>query len=271
MKRASCRPPALIAKLAALLALFSIPAHAADYNFVVEPTYSQQQAEEVYAPLIAYLSQATGHNFKLVTVRNYHVYWSEMRKREDWDFIFDDAHFTDYRVQRFNYTPLVRRAEPSVYSLLSLGEEDDETAGSFIGRSVVTMPSPSLGYLLLFDFYPNPMQQPNVVTSAQNWRDTVEIVFGGEADAAMVPEFIRNLYPNLLPVADSRQFPASAISASSAVPAEVRQQVVDALIKMHEEQELYEVLAELGITQFVPTEASEYAGSESILRNTFGY
>ena len=42
------------------------------------------------------------------------------------------------------------------------------------------------------------------VSVAASWKDGVEMVFSSETDAAMVPAYIAQTYPNLVPVATSR-------------------------------------------------------------------
>jgi ABC-type phosphate/phosphonate transport system substrate-binding protein len=87
----------------------------------------------------------------------------------------------------------------------------------------------------------------------------------------MVPSHIAQLYPNLEPVHRTRSFPGSALSASPAVPEEVKQAVRDALLRLHEDPGLFDVLTELGASRFEPTSAAEYRGHEQMLRGFFGY
>lgn len=244
---------------------------AAEYNFAIEPTYTPERAREVYGPLIQYLNTATGQTFKLVVSRNYAFYWNDMRNRKDLNFVFDEAHFTDFRIQRYGYEPLVKSSIPSSYSLLTQDDVGEGNVQAFVARSLVTMPAPNLGFALLLEYFPNPMQQPDLRSLATSWRDTVEIVFAGEADAAMVPTWLRDQYPNLIPVITTREFPGPAVSASPDVPAEVKSAVKEALLKLHEDQSLYEVIAELGMQQFVEATAAEYKGSEQMLKNFYGY
>lgn len=259
------------AAFAALFLAWSMSTSAADYNFAVEPTYTPERAREVYEPLINYLNRTTGHRFKLVTSRNYAVYWNDIRKRRDLHFVFDEAHFTDFRIQRFNYQPLVRSSVDSSYSLLTQDMVEEGNVQAFVARSLVTMPAPNLGFALLLEFFPNPMQQPDLRSLATSWRDTVEIVFAGEADAAMVPTWLRDQYPNLESVVTTREFPGPAVSAAPDVPEDVRKAVRDALLSLHEDQELYEVLNELGTPQFIEASSREYRGSEQMLKNFYGY
>jgi ABC-type phosphate/phosphonate transport system substrate-binding protein len=246
-------------------------ARAADLKLMVEPFYTPERAAEVYQPLIAYLNSATGHNIELVTSRNYHFFWRDVRQNVAVDLMLAEPPITDFRVRRFQAEPLVRMAEPTSYTLLASDQIENPTLDSLVGRSIVTMPSPSLGFALLLEFYPNPVAQPNMLSSASSWRDGIEIVFAGEADATIVPTWLKDQYPNLLPVRTSREFPGIALSASAGLDPAVRQSITDALLKLHEDPSVYEVLNELGITRFGATSAAEYAGAEQMLREFYGY
>lgn len=258
--------------LAALISvLIAAPAMAAEYTLAVEPNYPPAQAEQVYKPLLDYLSKSTGHTFVLKTATNYHVYWRDLRSGAKTDFAFEEAHFTDYRHDRLGFTPLVRVAEATRYSLLADGPVADGGTQGLIGYRVVSMPAPSMGYLLLGDLYKNPIAQPEIQSVAANWRDGVEMVFSQETEAAMVPNYIAQLYPNLVAVSESREFTGRALSAGGTVPADVRKAVSEAMLKLHQDDTLYEVLVELGASQFVEATAAEYEGSERLLRGVFGY
>ncbi len=251
--------------------LTSVAAQAADFTVTVEPNYPPAQAQDVYRPLLAYLSKATGHRFILKTAGNYHVYWRDMRGGAATDFAFEEAHFTDYRANRQRFTPLARVLDPTKFTLLVDSSNADAGANGLIGRRIASMSAPSLGYLLLGELYKNPIAQPEIQSVAASWKDGVEMVFAGETEAAMVPGYIAQTYPNLVPVATSRDFIGRAFSASPKVPMDVRKKVAEALLRLHKDKSLYDVINELGATQFVPATAADYAGSERLLRGVFGY
>lgn len=259
----------LMAALA--LSLATAAATAADYTVSVEPSYPPAQAEEVYKPLLDYLGKATGHNFALSVPRNYHLLWRDVRNNAKVDFAFEEAHLTDYRTRHFGFVPLARVAEETSYQVLASAEYGENGLDGLVGYRLVSMPSPSLGYALLGELYRNPVSQPDVQSSAASWRDGVEMIFSGEAEAAMVPSYIAQLYPNLVSVHRTRAFPGTAFSASQSVPEDVRQAVRDALLKLHEDPELYPVLAELGASRFEATSAAEYRGHARMLSGFFGY
>jgi hypothetical protein len=257
--------------LGALL-LFAAPiASAADYTVMVEPTYPPAQAREVYDPLLKYLAKATGHRFFLKTSPNYHVYWRDMRANVPTDFAFEEAHFTDYRINRQKFTPLVRVADPTKFVLLVDASMEEGGAQGLVGHRIVSMSAPSLGYLLLGDIYKNPISQPEIQSVAANWKDGVEMVFAGETDAAMVPNYIAREYPNLVPVNESREFTGRALSAAPTVPPGVRTAVANAMLQLHKDASQNFILNEIGATQFVTATKTDYAGSEALLRGVFGY
>ncbi len=112
--------------LALSLSAFSVSAMAANYTVAVEPNYPASQAQEIYKPLLSYLSKSTGHTFTLKTANNYHAYWRDVLANTPTDFTFEEAHFADFRVQRFGFLPLVRVAEPTQFSLLVSPENKDK-------------------------------------------------------------------------------------------------------------------------------------------------
>ena len=246
-------------------------ASAADYTVTVEPNYPPAQAQQVYKPLLDYLSKSTGHRFILKTAGNYHVYWRDLRGGVVTDFAFEEAHFTEYRANRQRFSPIVRVADPTKFTLLVDANNAAAGANGLIGHRIASMSAPSLGYLLLGELYQNPIAQPEIQSVAASWKDGVEMVFAGETDGAMVPGYIAQTYPNLVPVATSRDFIGRAFSASPKVPADVRKKVGDALLRLHRDKALYDVISELGATQFVPATSADYAGSERLLRGVFGY
>ncbi|MBS0569355.1 MAG: PhnD/SsuA/transferrin family substrate-binding protein [Proteobacteria bacterium] len=257
--------------LMALVAAAIPAARAADYTFRIEPAYPPERVAEIYAPLMTYLGKATGEHFSLVPARNYHFYWRDVQNAVKTDFAFDEAHLADYRIEKQHFEALVRTAEPTSYTLVSNIDIGNKGLQGLVGHSIVTMGAPSLGYALLVQFYPNPILQPDIATTATSWRDATDRVFAGEADAAMIPTALKDQYPNLTPVKASREFPGQCITAAPAVPAELREKVKEALLKLDTDASASKILFDLGVSKFVPAKAAEYAGDEQILKDFIGY
>lgn len=253
------------------LSALSFSAYAANYTLSVEPNYPASQAQEIYKPLLSYLSKSTGHTFTLKTANNYHAFWRDILANTPADFTFEEAPYADFRVSHFGYTPLVRVAENTQFSLLVGPENAGAGTNGLLAGTIVSMPSPSLSYLFLNELYPNPIAQPEISSIAQTWKDGVDIVFAQEAMAAMVPIYIAEQYPNLQSVHLSRALPGRTISAAKGVPADVSKAVTNAMLKLHTNTQLIDVLTEIGTTQFIPTTAVEIQGNEKMLRRVFGY
>lgn len=249
-----------------------LAARAADFTFAVEPSYRPERAAEIYKPLLDYLDKATGQHFTLVTSRNYHFYWRDIHGATKSDFAFDEAHIADYRISHDQYVPLVRAAEPTSYTLVT-SDPDLAKKGpaGLVGHSIITMPSPSLGYVLLLELYSNPVSQPDIRSTAAAWRDAIDSVFGGDDDAAIIPTWLKSQYPNLIAVKTTRQFAGPCVSAGAQVPEDVRTKVAEALLKLDTDENTAKVLIELGVSKFVPATAKDYSGAEKLLKNYLGY
>ena len=99
---------------------------------------------------------------------------------------------------------------------------------------------------------------PTKVVTALSWQDAVEIVFDGAADAAIVPEWMLNLYPNFESLKKSEELPGPTFMASSSVPKMVRESFQAALISLADDEEAYDVLVELNTEGFKAPDASKY-------------
>lgn len=257
----------------ALLAGTSIVS-AAEFKVVIEPHYGPDRAAEVYAPLEAHINKSLrplNHKVTFIYPRNFHFFWRDVRQNAPVDFMFAEAHLTDYRVKRFGFVPFAKTVEKTSYAVLAEDATASKGLNSLIGSRVVTMPSPSMGFALLTEIWPDAIRQPNVMSTAASWRDGVEIIFAGEAEAAIVPSIVKDEYPNLLVMTITREFTGPAFSSAPGVDPAVTQALKDTLLKMHEDNDGYAALNELRISQFVEANASEYDGDDQLLETFFGY
>lgn len=240
-------------------------------EILVNPVYPPDQARLVYQPLLDYLNETTGLDVTLVVDRNFHRYWLNARRNEAPPLILEDAHMVAWRMNNFDYQPLVTTAKPITFSLLTTGAMADDGLDDFVGRRISSLPSPSLGYLVLADWFGNPLQQPRIQSTATSWLDAVEMVFSAEADAAIAPDNLVARYPNLYPVETSTEFPGLTLSASPDVPDDVRQTLIDAMTVLHDDEDHHAALFELDIDRFVAADPELYAGMEQWLSTIFSF
>lgn len=238
-------------------------------GMLVNPVYPPEQARLVYQPLVDYLNDTTDLDFELVVERNFHRYWINARRNEAPPLVLEDAQMAAWRQSRFDYRPLVTTSNPLTFSLLTSGNFADDSLGDFVGRRVSSLPSPSFGYLVLANWFSNPLQQPRIISTAQSWLDAVEMVFSNEVDAAIAPDNLVSRYPNLYPIETSVEFPGLTLSASAKVPEDVQQLLVEALTTLHDNPDHHAALFELDVDRFVATDPSRYQGLEKWLSTIF--
>ncbi len=238
-------------------------------DLLVNPVFSADQAEMVYRPLAVFLSERTGLAIEIITPRNFHRYWLDARRGVNPALALEDAHMAAWRMAARGFTPLVTSAESMSFSLLTTGFYADDTLEDFIGRRISSLPAPSLGYVILADWFGNPMQQPLIESNATSWLDAVEIIFSGEADAAMVPNNLVERYPNLYVISQSREFPGLTLSAAPEVPASIRQAVTTAMLELNEEAEHHAALHELDVSAFIAADPEAFRGLERWMSAVF--
>ncbi len=239
-------------------------------NLVIEPSYPPARSQEVYEPLVRYLNENTPHTINLITPKSYNDYWQRLEETPA-QLSLDEAHIAGYRIEKMGFDPLVKTFEDSRYTLIIGQNVTDESLRGLLGRRIATLPSPSLGYITLTQAYNRPLQQPIFASVAASWLDTIEVIFDGSSDAAIVPEWLAQRYPNLYPIYDSPVYPGRAVLASPDVDQAVRDELTQALLKLHDDESAFSVLAEMNISRFEPANGNMYRQYASLLKSVVGY
>lgn len=254
-----------------LFLVFSAPAAQAEtYNLVVQPIQDSKQTRKAYQPLAEYLSKITGHEIKLVTAVNYLAYWHTMRRDKKYDLLLDGAHFTDWRIKKLKYEPLVKIASVVSFTLVSHTDNPVLEADELIGKRVAVLSPPSMGSLKLAELFPSPMRQPIIVT-VKNSQEAVKMVEKGRAVGAVIPTRMVGAFPFLVTVESMEQMPHMALSASKRVPIDVRNKIRTALLNAGKTDEGKALLEKLVLEGFEPATKKLYDGFSKSLRNTHGY
>jgi len=235
-------------------------AQAAKYTLVIEPTFPVEQGKQVYEPLRLWLNKKTGHNIQLIIDSNYYFYWRNANGSRAPDFTFDAPHVASFRAQQKGYTAIASTIEPLSYHLISLDEpKEGETVQDFmVNKRIVMLPSPSLASVYFNEWFTDLFAAPKKDVTALSWQESVEIVFDGSAQAAIVPNWMYNLYPNFASLIQSENIPGSTFMASPNVPAEVVEVFKSALLSLTDDDAAYEVLVELNTDGFKQPNIDEY-------------
>jgi phosphonate transport system substrate-binding protein len=240
---------------------------AAEYKLAIQPILPRAKIKPAYQPLADYLSAKTGETITLATFSSFKSYFANMKREKGFDIVLDAAHFTDYRIQRMDYTVLAKIPDTVSFSLVTGPELFVFDAEELIPYKVATMISPALGGLRLKELYPDREKTPTFVRASDS-ADAVNQVLNGKADAAMIPTPLVGNYENLNTVLTTEPLPHTAFSVSPKVPQAIADTIKKALIDAVNTKEGREMLSKLGFAKFDPATNGDYAGYADILNLT---
>lgn len=256
--------------IAALIAFNPGQLLALDFLLSIQPILPQSQIIKAYQPLADYLSTKTGHNITIKAHNNFLTYWANLRRSRGMDLVLDAAHFTDYRVQKKNYTVLARLPDTVSFSIVTHEDNLIFDADELVLKKVATMVSPSVGAIRLLNLFKDPMRQPRIIY-ASNSNDAARRVKDGEAFAAIVPTALVSSYEGLNTVMTTDSLPHMAFSASPSVPADIAASIKQALVTAKDTPEGQSMLQKINFPSFEDSNASIYKGHAVLLKDVLGY
>ena len=262
----------LILQLACAILLSTLSANtlADRYNLSIQPVLPPLQIKQNYQPLVRYLTETTGHDFTIITHRDFMTYWIRMKNNENMHFILDAAHFTDFRNQRSGYKIVVKLPDTVSFTVVTSEDNFIFDMEELISKRVATMSSPGLGAVRLNELFPNPVRLPFFVHASDSI-DAVNQVLDGTVDAAIIPSPLVQNFDNLNSVISTEPVPHMALSASPEVPEAVIQSVKKALLEATETEAGKNMLADMKIDQFQDVEKETYTGYAELLEGVYGY
>ena len=254
--------------LATVIFLISFQTHSQTISLTVEAIYPPQQAEFVYQPLADWLAKKTGFDVEINSADNYYFYWRDA-KTQNPDFTLDAPHVAAYRMVEKNYQPILRVASDQRYYLVTNQNIDtsQDIGRQLVGKRVITFPSPNLGSLLYTQWFTDLFLQPQKIVTALSWKDVINQVFSGEAEAAIIPESLYQLYPNLLVLKESKPYPGQVFLVSPGVSPNIKSSVIKALSEINDSDEAFQILTELNAERLEEADIKDYQGLEKILED----
>jgi len=235
-------------------------------TLAIEATFPKDQAEFVYEPLKNWLEKKTGLTVQLQNADNYYFYWRSAKNNQP-DFTLDASHVAAYRMQEKNYEPLARVQENMSYHLIANSEptEGQSIDEFLVGNRVVTLPNPNLGSVLFDQWFTDLFLQPQKIVTALSWEDVIEQVFAQSADAAIIPSSLFELYPNFVSLKESKEFPGLTFLASPNVSPQLKDSFKKAIISIGQDEDSFDILAELNTDGFVEVNKEDYKDLAEIL------
>ncbi|MFI9652709.1 PhnD/SsuA/transferrin family substrate-binding protein [Guyparkeria halopsychrophila] len=260
----------LLAGAAALL-VAALPAKAEEaLKMAIAPFLPEAELNEAYAPVAEYLSRRLGETVELELFPNYLSFWEATRGGSDFDIALDAAPVTDFRVQRQNWQVIARFDGEVTQSLVTRDDDLILSPRELVNKRVAVQPSPSVGALVLYQLFPNPVQQPTLIFERTN-RDVAAAVIEGKAKAGVIPTPLVGGYPGLYPVITTDPLPFLGFSVSPELNERTRKALRQALLSFAETDEGRRILDEQQLTDIVPATNRYYAGNAELLVGTYGY
>ena len=256
--------------LVAVAACVSLPLCAEQFNLIVRSEAHGADSPATFAPLIEYLSEASGHDLTLRLPDSSLEHWQAMGTADDYHLVLDEGHFTDYRVRNLDYRVLAKVSGVSGFSVVTgpatVFVEPDE----LYGEPVASPAPPSLAALRLVELFPDPIRAP-ILVEVGSYDEGIRRVINGDVTAAIVPSSMVRAHPQLNVVMSTQLAPGMALSASPAVPGEAREVVRRAFLAARDIDAGRRALASAGLAGFEPASGALYEGYDRLLRGTWGY
>ena len=223
-------------------------------------------------PLADYIGALTGRRCSIVMPPNFPAYWEAVR-RNGYDLAFDAPHFTDYRVQKFGFTVLVKTPETASYSLLVREDAAARDPAWLVGRRIASLGLLSIGTLRLNALFPNPMRQP-VMVDVHSTEEAAELLLAGNVEAAFLPTSLvgRRVGQTGIAVAlTTEPIPRLALSASPRLAPPLTDKIHDGLLRAHTTEGGRKMLHAIGLDYLDAATPEDFANQSYVLRGYWGY
>jgi len=250
---------------------------AADGNaplvLLIQPTLNQEQTRKTYQPLADYLSAATGRPITLLTRPNFFAHWQTVQRNTGYDLVLDDAHFTDYRIQKFHFQALAKFPGTTSYGIVVAHNNRVLDPLQLAGKKIASFGPPSLGAALLSAMFPNPSRRPALVEIGAA-QEGFELLSQGKVSAAMLPATIigeQLAHGAVTLLIGTEPTPAMALSATPRLDPALLKKIRQALLGATASLDGRQMLRQIGIERFEGATAETYTNQAKILKEYWGY
>jgi hypothetical protein len=251
--------------------LSSLPASDTREPALVLLVQSQRETalRRALAPLLRQLEEATGRRFVLSIAPNFLAHWEIVRRNAGYDLVLDEAHFTDYRVQKFGFHVVAKIPGVSSYSLATVRGAHLRSPLELAGKKVASFGPPGIGATRLSAMFPNPARHPAIIEVASG-AEGLGLLKRGQVVAVMLPttELAEEAGRNEVSVISTAEPTLNmALSVSPRIDATMRQKIAAALLHARVSDDLRHA----GVDGFEPATAGQYTGQARMLRDVWGY
>jgi hypothetical protein len=227
-----------------------------------------------FSPLCRYLARATNLPCRVATQPNFLGYWETMRRGGEYNLILDEAHFTDYRVQKMGYVVLAKIPGTVTYSLVVPRTAKIGDPARLVGRRIATLGIPGMSAALLNGLFPKPSKQP-IPVEVDSTDEGFAVLRDKKVSAAILPTpLVRQQIVQGAPLRvllSTEPLPNMGLSASPDIEPPLRETLRRALLTARKTDDGRAMLKAIGIERFDPASAALYKGQSRILQQYWGY
>ena len=233
-------------------------------------------AHASYARLAERMTEVLGEPVRLVMTEHVLEHWEQVRDGGG-DVVLDEAHFADYRVQKFGFRIIAKRSGRYAFCVVVRAGARVLEPEDLWARTVASRPAPSLLAVKLLELFPDPARAPRLV-SVRSDDEAIRQVLDGRVGAAMVPVELAAAHPNLEVVLATEELPRMALSLSPEVDDAMANALSALLLGTEPRRSRHTPGPVPALPAAVPPapgfEAADdqlYAGYARLLRGTWGY
>lgn len=265
---------ALAFLLTSLLVSVPVPAAVTELVLGIAPLVGETATRQQFTPLCQYLAHTANLPCRIGTQPNFLGYWETMRRGGEYNLILDEAHFTDYRVQKMGYVVLAKIPGAVTYSLVVPHSAKISDPSRLVGRRIATLGIPSMGAALLNGLFPKPSKQP-IPVEVDSAEEGFAMLHDDKVSAAILPtplvreQIVQGV--SLRVLLSTEPLPNMGLSAAPEIGPELRDTLRRALLNAQKTDDGRTMLKAIGIGRFDPASATLYRGQARILQQYWGY
>ena len=261
---------------AALVLIISIaPAVEAEDTliFSTAPTHSAKKTQEIYGPVVKYLSQATGKKIEIKTATTFVDYNNNLQKN-NYHILFDGPHFVSWRMDKFGHVPVARL--PGYIKIVVVVKKDSKITKmeQLASKRVCSFPSPNMLTMAFFEHYPNPIRQP-VPVPAKGFKGLEKCLERSDVVAAVLRDKMwakmKNKDKYKILYAPPNTYPERTFSVSPGIDSDTRKKITYALLSAEGQPYLHDLLTTFKRDKLIPARPGEYQGLGELLAPVWGF
>ncbi len=246
------------------ISLVTAPVSAAEFRVGVVPQFDVRELRSIWQPLLALLSEESGHQFILEAVPTIPEFERQFQAGE-FDFAYMNPYHAVVANQAQGYVPLMRDVDTQLKGILVVAKDGKIARVEDLNGQEVAFPAPNaLGASLLLR---SELERRFGVVVVPRYVKThssvyLNVALGLAAAGGGVQRTLshqdEDIKGRLQVLFETREVPSHPIVAHSRVPAELRQQVVEALLRIAGTEKGAELLAQVPIKRLGRTSLAEY-------------